>query len=574
MHVDSSSRPQQSPAARSTAFASLSRMRFTRVTVNNIVRYLQQGALPAGWSRARAWRFRHQVESFRWQIRKGPARRWPARNAERTTSSQQRPAIGEGRCSLADKQREHHILEVQLPDPSADGRTSPRRSLTWLRVLPEEDIHDALHDLYVDPAQGGLRGAKALYERALNKYVGISMQAVVGFLNTQETRQAVLPKQGYLIVQPLDVDDVGHWQADLTDVALFTKYSAKHLLVCVDSFSKFAWAAALDSKHASNVAAALERLFLHEGPPKTLRSDGGSDMANSEVAALCVRYNVERRVCAPYNSQCNGGVERLHRTLKETMAKHTHEWLSADGTVDWVTLLPFVLYSYYTSVHRTTGLTPFLLQRGRAPRPLAEMQMRPRKAAPLAGPALFEQADESCTTASWAPLDAQMHAGVAPPARPAPRCLSAAGLTPVGRAAACAMARSVGEAVPKPAEVNAATPTTDATGGQRVPPARTAHAEPKYTISRVVASMWDPARKEMRYWARWAGYTASADSWITAAMAGSTMRHTRLCVFRQRSSRRRVEKGMMYPSRRRTGLRLLPSAPPLQEPNPAGCGLP
>lgn len=45
-------------------------------------------------------------------------------------------------------------------------------------------------------------------------------------------------------------------------------------------------------------------------------------------------------------------------------------------------------------------------------------------------------------------------------------------------------------------------------------------------MARVLATQHDPARGETRYWARWQGYGASDDSWITAAMvaAGETER--------------------------------------------------
>jgi len=513
--ASSSSSPLRTPKPRSPAFASLSRMRFTRATVAAIVRYLQLGATPPGWSRARAWRFRQQVASIRWRVR-------AAADASSTAGPRSAVAAGSGGDGV--------VLEALLPDPSADGRASWSPTSVWLRVLPEEDVDEALHELYVDPAQGGLRGAKALYERALTRYVGVSMQAVADFLRKQETRQAVLSKQGYLIVQPSDVDDVGHWQADLTDVSLFTASAAKHLLVCVDAFSKFAWAVPLDSKHAANVAAALERLFLQEGPPLVLRTDGGSDMANATVAVLCSRYAVDRRVCAPYNSQCNGGIERLHRTLKETMARHTHEWLTPDGTVDWVRLLPLVLYSYNTAVHRTTGFTPFLLQRGRPPRPLGALQLQPRPGAALAGPALHATGAgggsgvASCALPAAATLAPAATAGA--PAAAAPGAAAVATAVRAAAAPASPMAPALrgAAAVQRPALAVAGSGPSGTAGAPAVGPPPTANSDPVYTISRVLARRRDHARKETRYWVRWAGFAPAADSWITAPMAGASER--------------------------------------------------
>jgi hypothetical protein len=410
-----------SPSPRSATFASLSRMRFTRDSVRAMMRYLELGATPDGWGRARAWKFVRRMRRYTWRTVAKPRRRWAplvpavqrdlldapagadarpsASNARdgpsaSTAASTQGQAAGTLRAgSLAagadgnDGAAAEAVLEVRPADPSADGRVEP--SLVWLEVVAEEDVPAALHALYIDPAQGSLRGAKALYERALQRYVGVTMRAVLDFLAHQETRQAVQARQGYLILQPADVSEPGHWQADVTDVGVFTTGQAKHMVVAVDMFTKYAWAFPLDSKHAAGIVAALERAFLQEEPPLTLRTDGGGDMTNVDSTALCARYSVERRVCAPYNSQCNGGVERLHATLKAALSKHTHEWLSTSGSVDWVTLLPHVLYAYNTSVHAATGLTPFPLQRGRAPRPLGPLLLEHREGAPLAGPSLY-----------------------------------------------------------------------------------------------------------------------------------------------------------------------------------------
>jgi hypothetical protein len=426
----------------------------------------------------------------------------------------------------------------------------------WLRILPSEDVDAALHAIFIDPAQGSLRGAKALYERALQRYVGVTLRAVHEFLRKQETLQATQPKAGYLVVQPTNVSDVGHWEADLTDVHLFTKSAAKHLFVCVDMFSKHAWAAPIASKHAANVAAALESIFLAEGPPETLRTDGGSDMNNADVAALCVRYSVARKVCAPYNSQCNGGVERLNRTLKDAMAKQAHEWTSAQGTVDWVALLPQVLFGYNTSVHRTTGQTPFFVQRGRVPRPLGALALAAREGAKAAGPAFRnvhaigqgDGGDDSCGCGS-ASGDGREPEGQGNESGsdddrirlPAARATAAAGRPALARAPAPAPAASLGTGAASSSAKDSAVGLSAAAHPSHVGSGRASAGsgsgagaggqEPEYHMSRIVATRID-CENVTRYWVRWEGYGASADSWVTAPMAGVSDKQLQLWIKR------------------------------------------
>jgi hypothetical protein len=322
-------------------------------------------------------------------------------------------------------------------------------------------------------------------------------------------------------------------------------------------FTKFAWAFPLDSKHTAGIVAALERAFLQEGPPLTLRTDGGGDMTNADSTALCARYGVERRVCAPYNSQCNGGVERLHATLKAALSRHTHEWLAKEGSVDWVALLPHVLYAYNTSVHSATGLTPFFLQRGRQARPLGPLLLESREGAPLAGPSLYDSvcaapsaaekgaADQGTGSSDAAGPAAAQEGGPAAPARVptaasssavAGQALapaqSAASLAPAQHAGAAGMApgrpRRLGQRVPSSLDAAGAlleaaqSPLGQAASATAAPApiAEAVRDDAEYSISRVLATRRDPVHGATRYWVRWAGFSAADDSWITPAMAG------------------------------------------------------
>ena len=64
--------------------------------------------------------------------------------------------------------------------------------------------------------------------------------------------------------------------------------------------------------------------------------------------------------CA-YRPQSSGQVERMNRTLKETLTK-----LAMETGGDWVTLLPYALY-WVRNTPYTLGFTPYEIMFGRPP---------------------------------------------------------------------------------------------------------------------------------------------------------------------------------------------------------------
>jgi len=375
------------------------------------------------WSRARMWKFQQLLKNFSWRIGQRAAGRWviappSAQEPEPEPQALRRPKrqSASRRVAASAAEREQgrgaaasaaagsnskdalpqgrdtvDVLEVLLPDPSADSRgiqpprrgaepaRAPEPELVWLEVLAQEDVDAVLHALYIDPAAGASRGARALYERSLLQYVGIHMSAVAAFLARQETKQAVHPKLGHLVEQPsMPSAPNAEWEVDLAQVLLPTRTLHRYICSVIDVFSRFAWVVALDTNDGDQVAAALQTLFLSEGAPEKLRSDGGGDVDNAAVSALCTRFLVKRSLCRSHNSECNGMVERLHRTVKESLVRQTSEWSSAAHTVDSAALLPSILHAYNTTAHNVTRFTPFFLYRGRKPRALGEMQLLQR----------------------------------------------------------------------------------------------------------------------------------------------------------------------------------------------------
>lgn len=79
-----------------------------------------------------------------------------------------------------------------------------------------------------------------------------------------------------------------------------------------------------------------------------------------------------RRSTTAYHPQCDSLTERFNQTLLGRLAfyvNHTHD--------NWDQHIPYVLFSYRTAVHATTGYTPYFLMFNNEPFLLRDMSLLP-----------------------------------------------------------------------------------------------------------------------------------------------------------------------------------------------------
>lgn len=145
-----------------------------------------------------------------------------------------------------------------------------------------------------------------------------------------------------------------HWEIDFTEVRP-GMYGLKYLLVFVDTFS--GWVKAFPTKHETARVVTkklLEEIYPRYGMPQVLGSDNGPAFV-SQVSQLVAKIlGIDWKLHCAYRPQSSGQVERMNRTIKETLSKLT----LATGSKDWVSLLPLALYRAWNTPG-PHGLTPF-----------------------------------------------------------------------------------------------------------------------------------------------------------------------------------------------------------------------
>ncbi|RWS01909.1 hypothetical protein B4U79_00095 [Dinothrombium tinctorium] len=147
------------------------------------------------------------------------------------------------------------------------------------------------------------------------------------------------------------IDD--QFQADLVEMIPYAKENKgiRHMLTCIDVFSKYAWAITIKNKTGEEVADAFEQIFK-ERIPANIQTDLGKEFYNSNVQALFQKYNLNH--FSSYSPLKASVFERFNRTLKEKIWKYFSEM----GNHIWIDVIDDLVLNYNNSVHRTIKMTP------------------------------------------------------------------------------------------------------------------------------------------------------------------------------------------------------------------------
>ena len=147
---------------------------------------------------------------------------------------------------------------------------------------------------------------------------------------------------------------------DILDVCDPTPDGYRYILVIADYFSKWMEAFPIKDKCADTVADVLvDKIILRFGMPLVMHIDQGREIENGLMKSLCTLLGCAKTRTAPYHPESDGMVERFNRTCLMMLSMFVN-----DQRDNWNELLPFVMHAYRTSVHESTGYSPFRLMMG------------------------------------------------------------------------------------------------------------------------------------------------------------------------------------------------------------------
>ena len=119
------------------------------------------------------------------------------------------------------------------------------------------------------------------------------------------------------------------------------------------AFCEFCWT----RKTALSVADAFfQHVVCRFGMLSVIHSDQGREFENKVMQELCFLCGAHKTRTTPYNPESDGLVEHFNRTLLMMLAM-----FAGENKDDWDDLLPVVMMAYRSSVHESTGFSPYRL---------------------------------------------------------------------------------------------------------------------------------------------------------------------------------------------------------------------
>lgn len=170
-------------------------------------------------------------------------------------------------------------------------------------------------------------------------------------LNKEEMYHRPLPRY------PMDVIAMDHLTIDSRDGQM-------KILTIVDEYSKFMWVVPVRRENAAMTAdAVMNCVFLRYGIPNVIHSDQGKAFNNKLLDKLVRVCGINKTMSTPGWSQGNPVAERVNSVILNMMGT-----LKPSEKVRWHRHCDYICYAYNTSIHVSTGMSPYFLMFGRHPR--------------------------------------------------------------------------------------------------------------------------------------------------------------------------------------------------------------
>ena len=144
-----------------------------------------------------------------------------------------------------------------------------------------------------------------------------------------------------------------------------------NILIITDHYSSFAQAIKTPNQTAHATAdAAYNHFFSKYGFPEKIVTDQGTQFEEHLFTELCRVAKITKLRTTSYHPQCNGNSERFNSTLINMIRT-----LEQKDKVKLTKHLNTLCSAYNSTLHSSTGFSPYWLMMGRKPRLAVDLNM-------------------------------------------------------------------------------------------------------------------------------------------------------------------------------------------------------
>ena len=140
-----------------------------------------------------------------------------------------------------------------------------------------------------------------------------------------------------------------------------TARANRYILTLIECFTRYAIAIHIsDQSSEAVINAVIGNYITVYGTPRRILTDQGKCFESALFQSFCNIFCIYKVRTSGYRPQSNVICERFNQTLKYALRKLLHK----SQHTNWDLYLNFVVFSYNTSIHSSTGFTPQFLTFG------------------------------------------------------------------------------------------------------------------------------------------------------------------------------------------------------------------
>jgi hypothetical protein len=130
-----------------------------------------------------------------------------------------------------------------------------------------------------------------------------------------------------------------------------------YILVITDAFTKMGQQTPISGKDAATVTRAMMNDMYTFGVPHTVVTDQGPEFVPQMRNILFDSLNIDRKVTPGHHPRCNGAAEQFNKIMVNNIKAQMQQ--QGKSTLDLEQCLAPLMFNYYTSINKSTKITPF-----------------------------------------------------------------------------------------------------------------------------------------------------------------------------------------------------------------------